>query len=85
MLGFSAARGPPLPSSESAYEVIDRVPGSIPKAIFYTAMRAGLIGAGMALAGERNAKNLAKYALSGAAAIEIFALVWAAKNRRDER
>jgi hypothetical protein len=61
-----------LPSVASAEDFWNGNPGGLMGVIVSTALRAGLVGVGLAIAGER--KNLVKYSLAGALAIEAFVL-----------
>jgi hypothetical protein len=68
-----------LPSGTSATRLVAGESGALPEVIFHTALRAGLIGAGMYLAGSR--KNTMRNALAGSVAIETFVLLWALHER----
>lgn len=61
-----------LPSVTAAEAFWEGEPGGLTAVIGSTALRAALIGIGLALAGER--KNLVKYSVAGALAIEAFVL-----------
>ncbi len=72
----------PLPSSDSARDVIEGVPGAALKATSHLLGRATLIALGMyVVGGERNAETIAKGSLGGAVMIEAFALGWFAFQR----
>jgi hypothetical protein len=64
-----------LPSADAAKDLIKGVPGALPRVAGYTALRAGLIGAGLLLAGQR--KGVTRGAVVASLAIEIFVLTWA--------
>lgn len=68
-----------LPSEIAARDLISGRPGAAPRVATWTLVRAGLIGTGLYLAGER--KNLMKYALAGALSVEVFVLLHVWKNR----
>ena len=70
-----------LPSASSACDVVQGVPGAIPRAALHTAGRAVLIAAGIAIAGERDWTRLAKSSIGAALAIEVFTLSWAWSKR----
>jgi hypothetical protein len=69
-----------LPSSTAAADLLDGKPGGATAVVTSTALRAGLIAAGLAVAGER--KHLLKYSVFAALAIEAFVLTYIAANRR---
>lgn len=64
-----------LPSSECAFELVQGNWGALPQCVLTTLGRAVLIGAGMAVLGER--QNLVRNSLGGALGIECFVLGWA--------
>jgi hypothetical protein len=73
---------PSLPSSECAYKLVQGDWSQLPACVLTTAGRAVLIGAGMALLGER--QNLVRNAIGGALGIEAFVLAfayWKTKNQ----
>ena len=61
-----------LPSVSSAEDFWLGKPGGLIKVVGSTALRAVLIGVGLAIVGER--RNLVKYSAAGALAIEAFVL-----------
>lgn len=61
-----------LPSGSSALSLVQGRPGAIGGVFLHTMLRAGLIGAGLAIAGER--KHLVRNALAGSLAVEAFVL-----------
>jgi hypothetical protein len=67
---------PALPSGESAAAFIDGDPGAWLGVIAHTALRAGLIGTGLYVAGIR--KRLIPAALAASTSIEIFVLSYIA-------
>lgn len=69
-----------LPSGTSAASLVAGDWGALPLAVLHTALRAGLVGAGLYAAGERAA--VVKKAVAGSLAIEAFVLAWAAWRRR---
>jgi hypothetical protein len=62
-----------LPSLDAAVRFMRGEEGGLGGVITSTALRAVLIGAGLAVVGER--KHLVKYSLAGAVAIEAFVLL----------
>jgi hypothetical protein len=70
-----------LPSGSAAVDLMGGDLRALPAVVATTAARAALIGAGMAVAGER--AHVVRNAVAGALAIEVFVLGWAAwKIRR---
>ena len=70
-----------LPSATSACRITSGDMSAIPAAVLHTAGRAALIGVGMyginAALGERTTlREVAKNAIGGAVAIEVFALLY---------
>jgi len=72
----AALKKNPLPTGANATDVINGVPGAIPKAVMYTLLRSILIGAGLATVGVRG-QDLVKYSLAGSTAVEAFVLFYA--------
>lgn len=70
----------PLPSSDSARDLVHGVPGALPRVFIHAAGRAALIAVGVYAAGLRG-RNLVAASIGGAVAIEIFALGWFAYQR----
>lgn len=64
-----------LPSATAAKDFVAGDVTALPRVIGWTLMRAVLIGAGIAIAGER--KHVVRYAVAGAAFIEVWILAWA--------
>lgn len=64
-----------LPSATAARDLVAGDLNALPRVIGWTLMRAVLIGAGVALAGER--KHVVRYAVAGAAFVEVWILCWA--------
>ena len=64
-----------LPSEAAALAFWEGEEGALLRVLLTTAERATIVGLGLYLAGER--KNLVKYALAGAAAIEVAVLAYA--------
>lgn len=67
---------PVLPSAASAMALVSGVPGSLPMVMAHTAMRAGIIGVGLVVSGQR--QHVVRTALVSSLAIEAFVLAWAA-------
>lgn len=65
-----------LPSADAAKDLVRGVPGALPRVVGYTALRAGLIGAGLLVAGQRG-RPVLRGAVFGALAVEVFVLLWA--------
>lgn len=80
---MNALPGCVLPSATSACELVNGVPGAAPRVVLHTLGRALLIDTGLYVAGER--KQLVRYSLAVALAIEAFALGWAAYQRNREQ
>lgn len=74
--GYSA-----LPSGQAAYDLVHGDFRALPGVLFYTTMRAALIGAGLYAAGMREKKDLFKYSFAGAGVMELWVLWWAATRR----
>jgi hypothetical protein len=68
------------PSSAAACELVEGNLSALPKVLVTTILRAGLIGVGMYALGER--QHLARNALAGAMATEMFLLGWAYVKKR---
>jgi hypothetical protein len=66
---------PSLPSAGSALAFVRGEPGALPVVMLHTAVRAGIIGAGLYVAGTR--RNLFRTAIVSSLAIETFVLCWA--------
>lgn len=72
-----------LPSGSSAAALLSGDMSALPLAVAHTVLRAGLVGAGLLVAGERT--HVVRNAVAGSLAIETFVLGWAAwKLRRDK-
>lgn len=72
--------GVSLPSGESASDFVEGKDGATVRLIGHLLGRAVLLGVGLAVAGARD-KDLVKYSLAGAAAIELFVLGYAWINK----
>lgn len=70
-----------LPSAVPSYELARGDLGAIPGVLFYTTIRAALLGIGMYAAGMREKKDLVKYSLAGSATIQAWILWWAITRR----
>lgn len=73
---------PTLPSVKAAAMFIRGEPGGILAVISSTLGRAAIIAPGLWVAGDRNPKRIARNALFGALAIEIFVLGAVARQIR---
>jgi hypothetical protein len=74
---------PALPSGSSAVALLSGDMSALPVAIGHTILRAGLVGSGLLIAGER--AHVIRNAIAGSLAIETFVLGWAAwKLRRKQ-
>lgn len=71
-----ATLGVTLPSGESASDFIEGKPGSTGRLLFHYLGRSVLVGVGLAVVGVRG-KELVKYSLAAAGAIELFVLGYA--------
>jgi hypothetical protein len=63
-----------LPSVAAAEDFFNGKPGGLSSVLLSTGLRAGLIGAGLYVAGER--QRLLRYSIAGALAIEAFVLLY---------
>lgn len=81
---FALAESSPatLPSSDAVADLLDGKPGALLGVVGSTLLRAGLIGAGMYVAGFRKRKQLVRGSIAGALAIELFVFGWVAHKRR---
>lgn len=70
--------GSDLPSGTAAKALVRGDAGALGPVIGYTLLRAGLIGAGLYAAGDR--QHLVQHAVAASVAVEIFVLIWAANN-----
>ena len=68
-----------LPSAGSAMALVNGEPGALPLVVCHTVVRAGIIGVGLAIGGQRT--KLVRTALAGSLAIEAFVLCWAAYQK----
>jgi hypothetical protein len=75
----------PLPSADSANRVLDGDTSSIPRAVLHTAGRAALIGVGMWTFGHFKPRDAAVGGISGAVAIEGFALLYLSYKRSQQK
>jgi hypothetical protein len=66
---------PTLPSAGSAMAFVRGEPGAFPVVALHTLLRAGIIGAGLYVAGTR--RNIVRTSLVSSLAIEAFVLCWA--------
>ena|ERR1700682_2832344 len=66
---------PTLPSAGSALAFVRGEPGALPVVALHTVLRAGIIGAGLYVAGTR--RNIVRTAMVSSLAIEAFVLCWA--------
>ncbi len=71
-----------LPSQNSAMALVNGEPGAIPMVLAHTALRAGIIGAGLYVAGQRG--RIIRTALVSSLAIETFVLLWAGYQKRQQ-
>lgn len=74
LAGLGAGVTTTLPSVTAAEDFLDGKKGGFANVVLSTLLRAGLIGAGLYAAGER--EKLVKYSLFGAVTIEAFVLVY---------
>lgn len=77
-----APLGTPLPSQSSAAALVAGDMTAAPIVVFHLLGRAAIIAAGMAVAGERDAKRLVVSSLAGSTAIELFVLIHELTNQR---
>lgn len=78
---FARARCASLPSSEAAMRLVQGDPSASIAVVTTSLLRAGLIGVGLFLAGER--EHLLRNSLAAAGAIETFVLGWTYFHRND--
>jgi len=76
LMRLSPMLAPVLPSASSAMALINGEPGALPMVVAHTGMRAGIIGVGLVLSGQR--QGVVRTALVSSLAIEAFVLGWAA-------
>jgi hypothetical protein len=69
------AIAPALPSATSALALVNGEPGALPIVIAHTTLRAGIIGVGLLVSGQR--RGIVKNAFVASLAIETFVLGWA--------
>jgi len=67
-----------LPSETAAKALLRGEPGALGQVVLWTVFRAGVIGAGLYAAGERD--RLARYAFAGALAVELGVLYFASRD-----
>ena len=72
-----------LPSSRSAIDFVDGVPGAFFRMCAHTAVRSAIIGVGLYATGDRT-KRLWLHALGGGVAIEAAAMVWVLTRRPEK-
>lgn len=75
----------PLPSQSSAAALVAGDWTAAPMVVFHLLGRAAIIGIGIGLAGERDAKKLVVGSLAGSAAIELFVLIHELTNQSRPR
>lgn len=68
-----------LPSATSALALIRGEPGALPRVVAHTTLRAGIIGLGLTISGQR--RGIVRSAIVASLAIESFVLVWAALQK----
>jgi len=73
---------PPLPSQSSAAALVRGDWSAAPTVALHIVGRAGIVAAGMACVGERDASRLVRNALAGSLAIELFVLIHELVNQR---
>lgn len=71
-----------LPSGRYAVALVGGDLGAIVPILGYTALRAGLIAAGIWLLGAR--KHLVRNSVAGALGVEAYVLTWAAIQKRGQ-
>ena len=78
-ISLSPTLAPALPSASSALSLVNGEPGALGLVVAHTALRAGIIGIGLLVAGQR--KQVVKNAIISSLAIETFVLGWAAYQK----
>lgn len=78
-VSMNPAIAPALPSASSALALVNGQPGALPIVIAHTALRAGIIGIGLLVAGQR--QGVVKNSLVASVAIETFVLLWATHQK----
>jgi hypothetical protein len=78
-IALHPAIAPALPSATSALALVNGDPGALPMVLAHTTLRAGIIGVGLLISGQR--RGVLRNALVASAAIEAFVLGWAAWQR----
>lgn len=76
MVSLNPMIAPVLPSASSAMALVNGEPGALPLVLAHTGMRAGIIGFGLLLAGQR--QHVIRTALTASLSVEAFVLMWAA-------
>lgn len=81
---LSPLLAPVLPSASSAMALVNGEPNALPLVMAHTGLRAGIIGVGLVLSGQR--QGVVRTALVSSLAIEAFVLGWALwlKNRASQ-
>jgi hypothetical protein len=74
-LSLLPALAPALPSATSALALVNGEPGALALVAAHTGLRAGIIGVGLLVSGQR--RGVVKNALVASLAIETFVLGWA--------
>lgn len=76
-----------MPSYEAACDVYRGDPTAMERVGLGVLTRALFVGAGLALAGMKDPKDLVKYSLAGSLGVEafVFGWVWANRGRPPER
>lgn len=80
--GLAAPVCPALPSGRKAFDLVSGDMSALIPSIAFTAVRAGIIGVGLAVVGER--RHLIRNAVAGAVAVEVFVLAWALYEKKVE-
>lgn len=78
-MALHPAIAPALPSATSALALVNGEPGALPIVIAHTGLRAGIIGVGLLISGQR--RGIFRNAIVASMAIEAFVLGWAAYQR----
>lgn len=73
-----------LPSGESATDLVHGDASALPKVLFHSTVRAGLIALAMYAVGMHAPKQLLKYSVAGSVGIEAFVLLWALYEKQKE-
>lgn len=73
-----------LPSVRAARQFLNGEPGGLQAMVLSTIGRALIVGAGIAVAGERDTKVIAKHSLAAAVSLELFILYMLSRPKEQQ-